>query len=99
MKSKNAKELKYSICVSSQVGCAMNCSFCFTGKMGLFGNLSTSQIIQQIISARKYLKEINDDIKINNVVFMGMGEPLHNFQNVKEAIAILTESDGLNFSK
>jgi len=73
-------------CVSSQVGCAMNCSFCATGKMGFKRNLSSEEIIGQLDLIEK---EINQ--KITNIVFMGMGEPLNNYENVIESIKKMNE--------
>lgn len=68
-------------CISSQVGCAMKCAFCATGKMGFTRNLSTSEIVGQIDLMEAHTKD-----KITNVVFMGMGEPLHNYDNVLAAV-------------
>jgi 23S rRNA (adenine2503-C2)-methyltransferase len=80
---------KYSICLSSQVGCAMNCSFCFTGEQGLKRNLATAEIVGQFIQAWRWLA-INrpGEERILNIVFMGQGEPLHNFDAVKKACEI-----------
>ncbi len=74
-----------TLCVSSQVGCALDCSFCATGKLGLTRNLSVGEIIDQVLWAEKIIGE-----RLTNVVFMGMGEPLQNFQNVVDAISIMT---------
>ena len=80
---------KYSICLSSQVGCAMNCSFCFTGTQGLTRNLSTSEIVGQFIQAWRWLAQNRPgEERILNIVFMGQGEPLHNFDAVKKACEI-----------
>lgn len=85
-----------TVCVSSQVGCAMNCQFCFTGRMGLKRNLSTAEIVEQAVFTRKLLSaEIG---AITNVVFMGMGEPLHNYENVLKAAEIMVDEQGLQFS-
>ena len=59
--------------MSSQVGCAMNCHFCFTGRMGLLRNLQTSQIVEQLVEARRYLVACGDPAPATNIVFMGMG--------------------------
>ncbi|MCS6893850.1 MAG: 23S rRNA (adenine(2503)-C(2))-methyltransferase RlmN [Deltaproteobacteria bacterium] len=83
---------RWTLCVSSQAGCGMGCSFCKTATLGLRRNLSTAEIIGQIMHA---LSEVQ---RINNIVFMGMGEPFANYQNVKRAIFILTDKKGLNFS-
>ncbi len=86
---------KYSICLSSQVGCAMKCSFCFTGTQGLKRNLETSEIIGQFLAAWHWLK-LNrpGEEKILNIVFMGQGEPLHNFDPVKAACEIFVSQYG-----
>ncbi len=80
-----------TLCVSSQAGCKMNCSFCMTGRQGFHGNLSAAQIINQILSVPR-------SEELTNVVFMGMGEPTDNLDAVLDAIAILTESWGLAWS-
>ena len=86
---------KYSICLSSQVGCAMKCSFCFTGTQGLKRNLDTSEIIGQFLKAWQWLEEHRTDgDRIQNIVFMGQGEPLHNFDNVKAACEIFVSQYG-----
>lgn len=82
-----------TICVSTQVGCRMGCRFCETGRMGLIRNLSVSEIVGQVYAARFCLNE-----NIKNIVFMGMGEPLDNFDNLVKAIAVLNEQKGLNFA-
>ena len=91
---KNRKE-QWSVCVSTQVGCAMACAFCATGKMGLTRNLDTDEIVDQIRIWQQYLHD-HPDIKsrISNVVYMGMGEPLSNYENVKASLnTILTQTD------
>ncbi|CAN4124235.1 unnamed protein product [Withania somnifera] len=85
-----------TVCISSQVGCAMNCQFCYTGRMGLKRNLSTSEIVEQAVLARRLLS--SEVGPISNVVFMGMGEPLHNIENVVKAADILVDEQGLHFS-
>lgn len=88
---------KYSICISSQVGCAMNCSFCFTGTQGLTRHLKTSEIIGQFLSAYQWLEaHRSKESRISNIVFMGQGEPLHNFEAVKEACDIFTSNHGFS---
>eukprot|EP00798_Chlamydomonas_sp_ICE-L_P014122 gene14122-20076_t len=89
---------RITLCVSSQVGCAMNCQFCFTGRMGLLGNLTTAQIVQQVVEARKFLAAEKDTTPMTNLVFMGMGEPLHNMEAVLSAISIVNCSLGLHLS-
>lgn len=87
---------KYTICISSQVGCAMKCSFCFTGTQGLKRNLSTEEIIGQFVEAQRWLsKNRPQDDRILNIVFMGQGEPLHNFDAVKKACEIFLNKNGL----
>lgn len=81
-----------TLCVSSQVGCAMNCAFCKTGTLGLARNLTAAEIVAQFLLTEKA------EGKIDNVVFMGMGEPLANLDNVLKAVAVLTHKDGRNFS-
>ncbi|KAK8948556.1 hypothetical protein KSP39_PZI005322 [Platanthera zijinensis] len=85
-----------TVCVSSQVGCAMNCQFCYTGRMGLKRNLRTSEIVEQAVFARKLFS--TEFGSVTNVVFMGMGEPLHNIDNVIKAAAIMVDEQGLHFS-
>lgn len=85
-----------TVCVSSQVGCGMNCQFCYTGRMGLKRNLRTAEIVEQAVFARKLFS--SEFGSINNVVFMGMGEPLHNIDNVIKAAAIMVDEQGLHFS-
>tara|TARA_Y100001936_G_C16086725_1_gene682306 strand:+ start:2098 stop:3123 length:1026 start_codon:yes stop_codon:yes gene_type:complete len=90
---------KYTLCVSSQVGCAMNCKFCFTATQGFKRNLRPHEIIGQVLKAKEVLKEMGEKRDIANIVFMGQGEPLHNFEALKEAISILTEPKGLGLGK
>ncbi|CAM9533408.1 unnamed protein product, partial [Heterosigma akashiwo] len=99
MKGGKIKSDRYTICVSSQVGCAMNCQFCYTGRLGLLGNLMTSQIVEQVVQAKRYLKSINDETPVSHIVFMGMGEPFDNYRAVMGAVAILSEPShgGLQF--
>lgn len=83
-----------TLCVSSQVGCAMGCTFCATGQGGFVRNLSVGEILGQVYSVNRYLQQESDE-RIGNVVFMGMGEPLLNLDNVLKAIAILNHEEGL----
>jgi len=83
-----------TVCVSSQVGCPMACSFCATGKMGFNRNLTTAEIIEQVVLFGRALKRENQ--RVDNVVFMGMGEPFLNYENVMAAIKILNDPKGLN---
>lgn len=86
-----------SLCVSSQVGCAAGCAFCATGKMGLFRNLSTAEILDQVLLAMRLLRE--EGRALRNVVFMGMGEPLHNEKAVYAALETLRDPRGFYFSE
>lgn len=79
----------YTLCVSSQVGCAMGCTFCETAQMGLIRSLTASEIVGQWYAATHELK-----VKVKNIVFMGMGEPLDNLSNVIQAIAVLKDHNG-----
>ncbi|KAG2436286.1 hypothetical protein HXX76_006597 [Chlamydomonas incerta] len=97
MTNRQGQNLRYTACLSTQVGCAMNCQFCYTGRMGLLGNLTTAQVIEQVVEARRYLAEQEVQIPIANIVFMGMGEPLHNYDAVMAAIEIL--ATGLELSR
>ncbi|NGX56241.1 MAG: Dual-specificity RNA methyltransferase RlmN [Candidatus Anoxychlamydiales bacterium] len=83
-----------TICISSQVGCEIKCSFCASGKKGFFRNLSLSEIVEQILYIKK---DINDSI--TNIVFMGMGEPLLNLENVVKAIKVISNENYLNISQ
>ncbi|XAR65062.1 23S rRNA (adenine(2503)-C(2))-methyltransferase [Bertholletia excelsa] len=85
-----------TVCVSSQVGCAMNCQFCYTGRMGLKRNLTAAEIVEQAVFARRLLS--GKVGSITNVVFMGMGEPFHNIDNVIKAADIMVHEQGLHFS-
>jgi len=84
---------RHTVCLSSQVGCALNCSFCATGRLGLERNLSTGEIIDQLIFLRKDI-----DQPVTNVVFMGMGEPFHNYKNVLNAADIFHSPRGFNLA-
>ena len=90
-------EGRNTLCISSQVGCALGCTFCYTAKMGLTRHLNTAEIVDQVVQARRLMTERNGHI--GNIVFMGMGEPLHNVDNVINAIHVLLDEDGLNFSR
>lgn len=87
---------RFTVCLSSQVGCAMKCSFCYTGTMGLSRHLKASEIIGQYIVAFNHLKSLSGDrVMSPNIVFMGQGEPLHNVDEVLKAITIFMEPYGL----
>ncbi|RUM59346.1 MAG: 23S rRNA (adenine(2503)-C(2))-methyltransferase RlmN [Persephonella sp.] len=77
-----------TLCISTQVGCAVGCKFCFTTKDGLIRNLTTAEIVDQYIQSQRF---VGLDNRISNIVFMGMGEPLANYDNVKKAVQIFTD--------
>jgi 23S rRNA (adenine2503-C2)-methyltransferase len=83
-----------TVCVSSQCGCPLGCVFCATGKLGFKRNLKAGEIVEQVLFFAKLLKERSE--KVTNVVFMGMGEPFLNYDNVLSAIKILNDKDGFN---
>jgi 23S rRNA (adenine2503-C2)-methyltransferase len=91
-----------TLCVSSQVGCTLNCRFCHTGTMQLVRNLEPSEIVGQVMLARDALGEWPSQPEgrmLTNIVMMGMGEPLYNFDNVRDALRIVMDGDGLGLSK
>ncbi|WP_456397225.1 23S rRNA (adenine(2503)-C(2))-methyltransferase RlmN [Desulfurobacterium sp.] len=85
-----------TICVSTQVGCPIGCKFCFTAKDGFTRNLTTSEIVDQYLSVQR---DVGLENRISNIVFMGMGEPLLNFENVKKSIEIFTDDRMIGLSK
>ena len=89
-------EGKYTFCISSQVGCAMGCKFCKTATMGFIRNLTPAEIVNQVLLLKKYAN-IPEKQKFN-IVFMGMGEPLHNTENVLKSIKILTDKNLMDLS-
>ncbi len=97
-----------TLCVSSQVGCTLNCTFCHTGTMKLVRNLEPAEIVGQVMLARDSLGEwpepgeggySHEGRMLTNIVMMGMGEPLYNFDNVRDALKIVMDGDGLGLSK
>jgi 23S rRNA (adenine2503-C2)-methyltransferase len=91
-----------TLCVSSQVGCTLNCRFCHTGTQKLVRNLTPGEIVGQVMVARDSLGDwpsTAEDRRITNVVMMGMGEPLYNFDNVKAALSIVIDGDALALSR
>jgi 23S rRNA (adenine2503-C2)-methyltransferase len=101
-----------TLCVSSQVGCTLNCSFCHTGTQKLVRNLTAQEIVAQVLVARDRLNDYpgrpapegafvpgEGSRFVSNIVFMGMGEPLYNLDNVRDAIGVLTDPEGLQFSR
>ena len=91
-----------TLCVSSQVGCTLNCAFCFTGTMRLVRNLTAGEIVGHVMLARVSLGEwpsLPEGRMLSNIVMMGMGEPLYNFDNVRDALKIVMDGDGLGLSR
>ncbi len=89
-----------TLCLSTQVGCAMGCAFCMTGRMGLVRNLTAGEIVEQVhrVNAELFGRDARANRPLTNLVFMGMGEPLQNFANVMAALEILQHEDGPQFS-
>ncbi len=90
----NHADGRNTVCVSSQVGCPLGCLFCATGKMGFKRNLTVAEIVEQVLFFARALKK--KDSRVTNIVFMGMGEPFLNYENVLAAIRMLNDKDGLN---
>ncbi|MFY0638855.1 23S rRNA (adenine(2503)-C(2))-methyltransferase RlmN [Maricaulis maris] len=91
-----------ALCVSSQVGCTLNCTFCHTGTQALVRNLTAAEIVAQVMIARDDLEEwptSNENRKITNIVFMGMGEPLYNLDHVATSIDIISDGEGIAISR
>jgi len=86
---------RLTLCMSTQVGCAMGCRFCLTGKKGLKRNLTASEILNQILAARQTLSE---NASMTNIVLMGMGEPLANYENTLKALTLMAYPDAFKFS-
>ncbi len=86
---------RVTLCISSQAGCAMGCAFCATALMGLHRNLEAAEIVGQVIAAQR---ELGSGEELTNYVFMGMGEPLANYQRLRRAIAIMTAEWGMGIS-
>lgn len=95
-------ENRGTLCVSSQVGCTLNCAFCHTGTQRLVRNLTSAEIVQQVLVARDALGEWPSPTEgrlLTNIVMMGMGEPLYNFENVKGALKIIMDPEGIQLSR
>lgn len=91
-----------ALCISSQVGCTLSCSFCYTGTMKLIRNLTASEIVGQVLNARDQLSEWGrnrTECLCTNLVLMGMGEPLFNYDNVADALRIIMDGDGIGISR
>jgi 23S rRNA (adenine2503-C2)-methyltransferase len=104
------EEDRGTLCISSQVGCTLTCTFCHTGTQKLVRNLSAGEIVAQVMTARDRIGDWPGDIEANpspplggryitNIVLMGMGEPLYNFDNVKDAMEIVSDGEGISLSK
>jgi 23S rRNA (adenine2503-C2)-methyltransferase len=91
----DAGRTRVTLCISTQYGCAMGCRFCASGQAGLVRGLGAGEIVSQVLLARRYLKA-DEDLK--NLVFMGMGEPLHHYDETARALRLLTHPEGLNMS-
>lgn len=87
---------RVTLCVSSQVGCAMGCKFCKTAEMKLMRNLSLGEILGQVLTIQK---DIPEEQRVSNIVFMGMGEPLHNYDNVIHSLQLLTDDFAFGISQ
>lgn len=88
-------EDRLTLCISSQVGCPLDCGFCVTGSGGFVRNLTTSEIVNQICAVQD---DLSEEARLTNIVLMGMGEPLLNYDNVLKALKIMIYGDGLSFS-
>lgn len=91
-----------ALCVSSQVGCTLTCTFCHTGTQKLVRNLTAGEIVAQVLAAKDDIEEWpsgKDDRILSNIVFMGMGEPLFNLDNVRDAIGIISDGEGISISR
>lgn len=96
-----SRRVRRTLCVSTQVGCAMGCGFCMTATMGLLRNLTAAEIADQVYRVNADLRGqpgVDPQRPLTNLVYMGMGEPLHNYVNVKRSLDLLLHPDGANFS-
>src|SRR3989442_249143 len=93
--------VRLTLCVSTQVGCAMGCGFCMTATMGLLRNLTAGEICDQVYRVNADLRRIGvpGERPLTNLVYMGMGEPLHNYENVLRSLELLLSEEGANFSQ
>ncbi len=87
---------RHTVCVSTQVGCAVGCAFCATGLEGFRRNLSVGEIVGQVLDITHYVRQEDPDFQVTNIVFMGMGEPLLNYDQVLKAIQLMNHGQGLN---
>jgi len=92
-----------ALCVSSQVGCTLNCTFCHTGTQKLVRNLTAGEIVNQVLAVKDDLQEWpsgdGEDRRLSNIVFMGMGEPLYNLENVATAMDVISDGEGISLSR
>jgi 23S rRNA (adenine2503-C2)-methyltransferase len=88
-------EGRHTVCVSTQAGCAMGCVFCATGQMGFVRHLRPGEIVAQVLHARRVLKSIDPTKRLRNMVLMGMGEPLHNYDSVMQALGAISDVRGI----
>jgi 23S rRNA (adenine2503-C2)-methyltransferase len=88
----------FTACLSTQVGCAMGCAFCATGMLGFRRNMTSGEMLGQVLVARQYLLDKGEALQLRNLVFMGMGEPLLNYENLVAALEALHHPQGLDFS-
>lgn len=95
IKQKHGDSFRYTICISSQVGCALGCAFCATGDMGFSRNLEASEMLEQVIFWARHLQKKGE--KIDNIVFMGMGEPFLNYDEFIKAVKLLNDEETFNF--
>lgn len=93
-KARATESYRVTLCISTQAGCAQACTFCHTATMKLVRNLETAEIVEQVLAVQR----LHPERRITNLVYMGMGEPLHNFDNVLHSIRILLDPLGMNFS-
>jgi 23S rRNA (adenine2503-C2)-methyltransferase len=91
LKNASGDENRLTLCVSTQVGCPLDCKFCATGTMGFTRNLSTGEIVDQVLQVQR-----KSEKRITNLVYMGMGEPMLNYSNVMKSISIINDDSGLN---
>jgi 23S rRNA (adenine2503-C2)-methyltransferase len=95
-----AKNNRLTLCVSSQIGCAIGCTFCHTGTMGLKRHLGSGEVVGQFLAVTLWLKRnVDPDARLTNIVYMGQGEPLHNFEQIKRATQIFLEDKGLGLGQ
>jgi 23S rRNA (adenine2503-C2)-methyltransferase len=91
-----------ALCVSSQVGCTLNCTFCHTGTQALVRNLTAEEIVLQVLACKDDIEEWpsgKDERKLSNIVFMGMGEPLYNLEGVSRAVDLISDGEGISISR